>query len=145
MTHRIDMFRRFLLLGCLLFWPLGCDLLGPDEPRGPGIFSLAVLSPHGAEGSAVLAIKGGEGLGAVWAEGGEALYQRAGGSIRVVVVLDDPGQLRLRVRTEEIREHPEAELLQVADGNNRLRSSLAGYSIAISGSKGSPGNGGGGS
>ena len=145
MPHRIQMFRRFLLLGCLLFWPVGCDLLGPDEPRGSGIFSLAVLSPHGAEGSAVLEITGGEGLGAGWAEGGEVLYRRGGGSIRVVVVLDDPGQLQVRVRTEEVREHPEAVLLQVADGNNQLRSSLAGYSIAISSSKGSPGNGGGGS
>jgi hypothetical protein len=90
-----------------------------------------LLSPNGAEGAAVFEVTGGTGLGEVTAEGGEVYQQNAGGTITVVVILDNPGRVRLQVRAENVRQLPSVRVVQVAGGDNQLRSSLSGYEVEI--------------
>lgn len=129
----------------LLFLAMGaCDSLGPEDNRGPGSLTVSLLSPNGAEGSAVFELVGGRGFSTVSAIGGEAIYQHFGGSSRIVVVMDEPGVVRFKVRTEGIQELPEVNLIQVASGANELRGSLAGYMVEVSAKKDLSSKGGGG-
>ena len=117
----------------LLFFGLGaCDSLGPEDKGGPGSLTVSLLSPNGAEGSAVFELVGGMGLSTVSPVGGEVLYQHFGGSSRIVVVMDEPGEVKFVVRTEDVQELPEVNVIQVASGENELRGSLAGYSVEFS-------------
>jgi hypothetical protein len=78
-----------------------------------------------------LEITGGTGLGTVSVEGGDAYTNRGNGILRVVVVLEDAGPIRVRVPSGEVRDLPQVEVLQVADGSDALRESLAGYSVEV--------------
>lgn len=129
----------------LLFLALGaCDSLGPEDKSGSGSLTVSLLSPNGAEGSAVFELVGGMGLSTVSPIGGEVIYQHFGGSSRIVVVMDEPGVVRFKVRTEDIQELPEVNLIQVAGGGNELRGSLAGYTVEVSAQKDLSPKGGGG-
>jgi hypothetical protein len=127
-----------------VLWMGACDSVGPDGPRGPGTFEGTLYSPNGAEGSAVLELTGGIGLGTVSPIGGEVLYQHSAESTRIIVVLDEPGEVRFLVRTENVGELPVVRVVQVADGANELRSSLGDYSVSFTQEKDSSKKGGGG-
>lgn len=122
---------RFLTALALLTVAAACDDLGPSGPRGPGSIHADLVSPNGAEGSAVLELVGGTGLGTVTATGGEVFYEREGDTLRIVVVLDVPGEIGVRIDTEDVRDLPSVTVVQVADGDNQLRSSLAGYHVEL--------------
>lgn len=127
--------KRILQLGVgvvLLMGVGACDLLGPDDPKGPGAFEVKVLSPNGPEAAAVIELNGGIGLGTVSPVGGEVLYDHREGSTFVAIVLDEPGQIRFHVRTDNVGQLPEARVIQVADGANQLRPSVAGYEVSFS-------------
>lgn len=109
----------------------GCEDLGPSGPRGPGSVGVDLISPYGAEGSAVFEVVGGTGLGTVTASGGEVFYEHGSDAIRVVVVLDAPGEIGFEVRSRDVRNLPTVTLVQVADGDDQLRSSLAGYEVGL--------------
>lgn len=110
----------------------GCDDLGPSGPRGPGSVAVDLISPHGAEGSAVFEVVGGTGLGVVTVVGGEVFYEHGtDGTTRVVVVLDQPGQIGFRVRSQDVRNLPSVTVVQVADGEDRLRSPLVDYEVEL--------------
>ncbi len=118
-----------LLVGALA----SCDLLGPDDrgPEGPGAFQATLVSPAGAEGSAVFEIRGGVQLSTISPDNGQAFYDHQADVTRLVVVLNDPGTIRFQVRTQDVAVMPTATVLQVADGNDELRSSLDGYSVEL--------------
>jgi len=117
---------------CLvLFAVVACDLLGPSGPSGPGWLHIDLQSPNGEEGAAVFELAGGRDLGVVSLDGGDVFYEPDGSTIRIVVVMDDPGPIRLEIRTEDVAKLPSAAVVQVADGENRLRSSLAGYRLSF--------------
>jgi hypothetical protein len=40
--------------------------------------------------------------------------------------------VKFQVRTDDVQELPEVEIIQVAGGDNELRGSLAGYSVDLS-------------
>ena len=120
---------RAAVLGLLAFTVGACDSLGPDGPKGPGSLLATLVSPNGTEASAVFELTGGIGLGTVSPVGGEVFYQHFGGSSRVVVVMDEPGEVQFQVRTEDIGQLPEAVVIQVAGGDDQLRPSLSGYSV----------------
>jgi hypothetical protein len=128
-------FSKTISLGALAALVLlatgACDSTGPDGPRGPGSFLATLVSPNGDEGSAVFELTGGVELGAVTGFGGEVFHQHFGGSTRVVVVLDQPGQISFRIGTGDVGEPPEAAVIQVADGENELRPSVAAYRVEI--------------
>ena len=108
-----------------------CDDLGPSGPRGPGAIHVDLVSPNGAEGSAVFEITGGAGFWAVTAHGAEVYYDLGLDATRVVVIMDTPGPIRFQLRTENLRKLPSVTVLQVADGNDQLRSSLSGYEVEL--------------
>ncbi len=56
-------------------------------------------------------------------------HWRAGGLSRVVVLLDQPGELRFRVSVEDLNRPPRLRIVEVADPSNALRASLARYSV----------------
>jgi hypothetical protein len=90
-----------------------------------------LLSPAGSEGSAVFEIRGGTGLGGVTTPNGEAYSLHGSETTRVVVILDTPGPIRFRVESREVRDLPEVSVIQVADGEDRLRTSLTGYEVEV--------------
>jgi hypothetical protein len=127
---------RVLVMGTLpavaLVTALACgDSTGPKGPRGPGEFQVDLVSPFGAEGSAIFEIMGGTGLGEVVAANGEAYFHRAGGSLKVIVLLDAPGAIRFRVETDEVGDVPSVTVVQVADGDDELRASVSGYQAEV--------------
>ena len=107
----------------------GCDVLGLSGPSGPGELVANLLSPNPTEGAAVLEVSGVVGLGSVTTDNGEAFYETDGSITRVVVILDDPGQITFNIRTQDVADLPAVTVVQVADGNNELRSSLDGYDV----------------
>ncbi len=118
------------LLVCLL---PGCSDQGPSGPSGPGSIYVDLISPNGAEGSAVFELRTGVEPGAVISNEGDVFFRYDGGTgvWRVVVVNDLPGVVRFRIRTMNVRALPEVSVLQVADGGNELRPSVAGYGVEM--------------
>jgi len=105
-----------------------CDIFSPG-PSGPGELHANLVSPNATEGAAVLEVTGGVGLGLVTTDHGQAFYQADGGTTRVVVILDDPGQITFQIRVQDVAELPSVMVVQVADGSNELRTSLTGYDV----------------
>ena len=107
----------------------GCDFLGLSGPSGPGELHANVVSPNALDGAAVLEITGGLGLESITSDDGEVFYERDGGTTRLVVILDDPGLITFRFRVDDVAELPSATVIQVADGDNELRTSLSDYEV----------------
>jgi hypothetical protein len=109
---------------------VGCDFLGLSGPSGPGEIHANIMSPDGAvDGAAVLEITGPTGLGAITSDFGEVYFQRDGNTTRVIIILDDPGLLTFQMRVEDVAELPEVTVVQIADGNNVLRTTATEYEI----------------
>ena len=120
----------------------GCDSTGPEGPKGPGRITATLSSPNGSEASAVFEITGGTDLGFVSAEGGETFHEHSLGSSRVVVILDEPGVIQFQIGTEDVGDLPAVQVIQVADGQNELRTSVLGYEVHLEGEKYTAGGGG---
>jgi hypothetical protein len=103
---------------------------GPDQlvPLGPGALQAALVSPNGPEGAVVLELAG-PGLGEVTVAEGEVFAQADGNTTRLVIIRDIPGQIQFRVQVNERSAPPNATVVEVADGTNELRSSIAGYQV----------------
>ena len=63
--------------------------------------------------------------------GGQVFYEHTLNSSRIVVVMDDPGEVRFQVRTENVGHLPDVTVIQVGSGENELRSSLSGYRVLL--------------
>jgi hypothetical protein len=129
--------RKAALAGLMVLALGACESMGPEEKGGPGFLTATLHSPKGAEGSAVFQLEDGVDLGLVSASGGEVFYQHAGASSRVVVVLDEPGEVQFQVHTGDRSEPPRVTVLQVADESDDLRPSLDGYTVDLTSVKGS--------
>ena len=120
------------MAACLLVAAVAaCGDSGPSGPSGPGTFRAEMISPHSADGAAVFELTGGVGLGDVTMSGGEVFYDRGPAGTQVIVLLDDPGQIRFQIRTENVGSLPSVTVVQVADGDNALRESLSGYHVQL--------------
>jgi hypothetical protein len=107
---------------------VGCDVLGLSGPSGPGELYANILSPDGAvDGAVVLEITGPTGSESITSDFGDVFFERDGNITRVVLVLDDPGLLSFQMRVEDVSELPTVTIVQVADGNNQLRTSVSEY------------------
>ncbi len=112
-------------LSALLLWSCGSESpvpLGPGEVRG------VLVSPHGAEAAAVISLSG-TGISDVQAERGSLFQQTDGSLTRVVLILDEPGEMSFTVRVTERSEPPAANVLEVADEDNKLRDRLPLYRV----------------
>ena len=98
-------------------------------PKGPGEFRAVVVSPDGDLGAAVLELGGVADLTPV---AGRAFTQRNGDVLRVVIVLDEPGQIEFRIRLADPAGQPAATIVEVADGDNQVPESISGYRVEFS-------------
>lgn len=101
----------------------------PPEPVS-GTLVVSLTSPNGAEGAAVLETSA-EGIVGVANEAGQAFYRQGGDTSRIVVILDEPGEVRFTLEVEDVNTPPELEIVEVADGANELRADLTGYEVVI--------------
>ncbi len=109
---------------------LSCDEGALPEPPVPGDLAVVLLSPNGPEGAAVLETTDG-GILQITSVSGQTAHWRAGGATRIVVLLDAPGEIRFRLSVDNVRSPPEITIIEVADGDNRLRDDLSGYSVSV--------------
>jgi hypothetical protein len=121
-----------LCAGAFLLLALSsCDLLGPSGSDGPGFLDVELLSPHGPEGAALFELAGVEGLSGITVQGGSVFYRSQGDSVRVVVILNDPGAIRFRVGTASVKRIPEVTILQVSGADDSQRASLSGHRVIV--------------
>lgn len=118
----------FLLHCTLLTGVVGCG--ESSGPSGPGQLHITLESSNTDDAAAVLELSG-SGLGNVEVLGGEAFLQQEGNTTRVVIVLDDAGKIDFSIDVDDMSQRPTVRILQVADGDNRLRGSVADYETAI--------------
>lgn len=99
-------------------------------PSGPGTLTGTVASPNGPEGAALVVVSG-QGLGAVSGAGSTRAFSHQNGTeMRIVLVNLTPGELRFGVEVPDVgAPPPTATVLQVVDGENRVRPVLTGYRI----------------
>jgi hypothetical protein len=86
-----------------------------------------VTSPNGAEGAAIVEFAGV--VDSVMIEGGTAFLRSAGGITRAALILDQPGTIRFSLPKVSSGSLPATSVIQVADGNNQLRSNTSAYQV----------------
>jgi outer membrane lipoprotein SlyB len=104
-----------------------CD--GGGAPM-PGVLTATVVSPGGAEGAAHVRLIGAGTLG-VQALDARTFSHRRGDTVDVVVVRGTPGELRFLVQVADTTARPAGAVVEVADGENRLRSNLGAYRLEV--------------
>ncbi len=129
MTKKLRMLATVFSALCLSATATGCDFLGLSGPSGPGELHANIVSPNTLDGAAVVEITGGSGLTWIASDDGQVFYEQDGGTTRIVIILDDPGPITFRVRVDDVAELPSATVIQVADGDNELRTSLSDYEV----------------
>lgn len=106
---------------------VGCD--GGSE-SAPGVLTATLVSPSGPEGAAHVRLIG-EGLGAVQGMGALAFSEARGDTLEVVLVREAPGELAFTVAVADTTRRPVALVVEVADGDNRLRGALSTYRLEV--------------
>ena len=119
--------RRLLPLLLLGLAACGGDATSPS-PRGPGTLAARVVGPTPDDGAAHLRLVG-SGIGTVTAPGGRVFLGRSGDTLDVVVALETPGVLELRVALTDTTSLPTAAILEVSGPDDQLRSSTGGSAL----------------
>ena len=107
-----------------------CDSPGGPPPQTGGEYRVVLESPHGAEGAASIDLVG-TGIESVVADEGALFEQPVGAARRVVVVREPAGAIRFRIVMAPGHPLPTAEVVEVVDGDDRPRASLAGYRVTL--------------
>lgn len=108
--------RTFLLAGMALL-ATACRDAGPGAPS---TLTLAVVSPNGPEGAALIRLVGAVDTVDTDAPGW-LLLERRQDTTWVFIGLEDPGALAIRVRRPASAGDLEAQLLEVAGPDDRVR------------------------
>jgi hypothetical protein len=114
------------LLVAVLALSLGCVSV-PGEPISRKL-NATLVSPNGDEGAALIELTG-SGLGELTVREGRAFTAGTEQSVRAVIVLDEPGKRRFQIEMDDPNAAISATVLEVADGDNEVRASLAGYDV----------------
>ena len=117
---------RALISMLALGGALGCGDAAPVS--APGTLTATVESPNGDEGAALLHLVGG-GVSFVEPLTGDLYTSALGDTTKVLVLLDAPGEIAFRFNVADTTQPPVTTVLQIADGENDLRTSLAGYRV----------------
>ena len=118
-------FYRGLCIAALLY-PLGCGDVAPVSAPGP--LTATVESPNGAEGAVLLHLVGG-GISFLEPLTGDLYTSVLGDTTKVLVLLDIPGEIAFRLNVTDTTQPPVTTVLQVSDGQNEVRASLAEYRV----------------
>ncbi|UCG85934.1 MAG: hypothetical protein JSW71_18805 [Gemmatimonadota bacterium] len=119
-------------VGLVVWTLLGFSACGSDPagPTGPGQLKVALRTLFGRDDAAAFVELTGPGINAVTAIDGELFSSRSGNTVRIVVLPNEPGVIEFLVDVDDRSIPPDARLMEVAGGDNRLRSN-AGYWFAI--------------
>jgi hypothetical protein len=102
-----------------------------DEPvPTAGLLTATLVSPNGAEGAAWLTLFG-EGIVEVRALDARTFSNVRGDTVDVVIVRDQPGDLRFLVSVADTTHQPGVAVLEVAGGDDELRGGLQGYRVEM--------------
>ena len=74
----------------------------------------------------------GAGIGRVTAIRGQAYTLPTASGVRVVVILNEAGEIKLSIAVDDVASALAASVIEVADGANVLRPSTTGYSVEFS-------------
>lgn len=124
--------RSLLLAAPMMLALAACDG-GPETPPTPtgGDFDALLQGPTASESAAVLELTGG-GIEDVQSTGPAIVASSpVSGGRRVVVVRTAPGAIGFRVRVSPGSAVPAARVVELADANDQLRASLAGYQVTF--------------
>lgn len=122
--------RRF---SSLLHWTMLAAAAACGEasgPSGPGQLQITLHSGNTDDAAALLELSG-DGLGDLEVSAGQVFSQRQGNTTRVVIILDDPGTIVFSIDVEDTSQRPNVRILEVADGSNRVRDSVADYQATL--------------
>jgi hypothetical protein len=122
---------RALPLLFLLLAAAGCGD-GGTRPEADGVFTATLEAPVGhADGAALIELTG-DGIADVEPLRTRLWMERTPTGARVLLVADYSGTLRFSVRMANASGMPTATVLEVADADDQLRESLAGYAVKFS-------------
>jgi len=107
---------------------MGCVSV-PGEPISRKL-NATLVSPNGDEG-AVLIEMTGSGLRELTVKEGRVFTTGTDQRVRAVIVLDEPGKIRFQIEMDDPTAAISATVLEVADGNDEVRTSLTGYDVAF--------------
>jgi hypothetical protein len=111
---------------------LACGDDGPSEPPpGAGDLVVHLISPHDSEGAAVFETSGA-GIAGVDCDGCDAYHNRVNGTSRIVVLMEQPGQLRFTMSVADRQSPPELQVIEVADPSNQVRDDVSLYAVGYS-------------
>jgi hypothetical protein len=122
--------RSTLLVLPALLALAACDEGGTGVTPG-GAYRAVLQSPHGAEGAAAIELEGAGIESVAGGAGTRVFLQPAAGGARVVVVREPAGPIEFSVTLAAGSELPRARVVEVADGNDQPRASLAGYRVTL--------------
>lgn len=105
-------------------------LLGACDDSAPGTLTATLISPNGPEGAAYVTLSG-PGITQVTSLDARTFSNAVGDTVHVVVVRDQPGQLRFLIEVADTTLAPSALIVEVAGGDNRLRANAASYRLEI--------------
>ncbi len=122
--------RLLPLVRCALLVAVASCGSEPVGPVGPGQLRVTLHSANSDDAAAVLELSG-SGLRAAEVTGGDVFLKQVGNKTRVVIVLNDPGQIDFLLDVDDMSRLPTVTVIEVADHNNQLRGSIADYRATI--------------
>ncbi len=119
-----------LLTGLLSTAACGGDGGGGTGTEDGGEYRAVLQSPNGVEGAAAIELTG-PGIQSVTAGSGQLFQQSAGNVTHLVLVSNPAAPLSFRITMAPGQAPPAARVVEVVDGNDLPRASLAGYSVVF--------------
>ena len=119
---------RYLCVAIASLILASCDR--STDPGGAGTLNVSLVSPNGAEGAAILDVAGE--VESVSSTGDTRVFSAdSPAGKRVVIVRGTAGSLSVRLRVPDVSRPPQVTVVEVADGDDRVRVSLAGYHVEL--------------
>ena len=107
---------------------VGCDSDAPVPAAG--VVTATLVSPNGPEGAAHLRLFG-EGITEVRPLDARTFSNVRGDTVNVVIVRDQPGDLRFLVALSDTTRLPVVAVLEVAGGDDKLRANPQAYRVEM--------------
>jgi len=119
--------RFFLALAAMSLASAACD---STQPGGSGTLTTVLVSPNGAEGAAVLDVTGT--FDSITAPGDVTVFTTpSANGTRIIVMRLTPGELSMNIAVPNVSRRPTVTVVEVADGDDKLRPSLSGYQVTF--------------